>query len=203
MDPRRKFRMLASTLLGLLIIGIGGTLYLSGMLNPLIDPQNSGTINGIGGPVQLTDHNGGRINTGTLGKPHAVFFGFTHCPDVCPTTMQAMTATLTELGDAAKDFRVYFVSVDPERDTQPLLKQYLSSFDPRMIGLTGTREETDKVIRAYRVFARKVPLEKGSYTMDHTAAVYLMDSKNQLVGTIADNDDDKTRVQKVRRLLGR
>lgn len=203
MDPRRKFRMLISTLSALLVICVGGLIYLSGLADPLFNPQSAGAIAGIGGPIKLTDHDGQRIDTGELKKPHAVFFGFTHCPDVCPTTMQTMTTTLAALGDAAKDFRVYFVTVDPERDTQELLKLYLSSFDPRMVGLTGTREEIDKVIRAYRVFARKVPLEKGSYTMDHTAAVFLMDSKNQLVGTISDADDEKARVQKVKRLLGK
>ncbi|MBN9063126.1 MAG: SCO family protein [Rhizobiales bacterium] len=175
---------------------------LTGLLRPLYDPRGGlDSIASIGGPVRLTAHTGERVDTAAIGKPFAIFFGFTHCPDVCPTTLAEMTQTLSELGPAAKDFRIYFVSVDPERDTPAVMASYMGSFDKRMIGLTGTPAEIDAAVKAYRVFARKVPTKDGDYTMDHTATTYLVDGKGRLVGTLAYEEDAKVRLEKVRRLI--
>jgi protein SCO1/2 len=202
MDQRRKASLLLGALFALLIACLIALAALTGLLRPLYDPKGSmEPIAGIGGPLRLTAHTGERIDTAAAGKPFAVFFGFTHCPDVCPTTLAEMTQTLAELGAQAKDVRIYFVTVDPERDTPQALKSYMGSFDERMVGLTGSRDEIDAVIRAYRVYARKVPTKDGDYTMDHTASTYLMDGKGRLVGTLSYQEDARTRLDKLKRLI--
>ncbi|HMN72878.1 MAG TPA: SCO family protein [Rhodoblastus sp.] len=129
----------------------------------------------IGGPFRLKDQNGAVVDSAALkGKPYAIFFGFTHCPEICPTTMVDMAALMGKLGDEAKDFKIYFVSVDPERDTPEVLHDYLASFAPHVVGLTGAPDEIAKVAKEFRVYYRKVPLDGGDYTMDHSAFVYLM-----------------------------
>jgi protein SCO1/2 len=117
------------------------------------------------------------------GAPLLVFFGFTHCPDICPTKLMELSEVFRAAGDRAGKARALFITVDPARDTPELLKNYLGSFDPRIIGLTGTQEEIDAVVKAFRAYSRKVPTANGDYTMDHTAIVYLMDKKGQFVGT--------------------
>ena len=202
MDSRRKTSIMLGALLAVLIVCLVALAALTGLLRPLYDPQGAMTpIAGIGGPLRLTSQTGERIDTSKEGKPFAVFFGFTHCPDVCPTTLSDMTQTLTELGPQAKDLRIYFVTVDPERDTPEVLASYMGSFDRRLIGLTGSRDEIDAVIRAYRVYARKAPTKDGDYTMDHTASTYLMDGRGRLVGTLAYQENEKTRLDKLKRLV--
>jgi protein SCO1/2 len=115
------------------------------------------------------------------GKPYLVFFGFTHCPDVCPTSLFEISEVLRAMGKDADRINAWFVSVDPERDTSAAMKDYLSSFDPHLKGLTGDPEAVAKVISAYRVYAKKVPLKDGDYTMDHTALIYLMDRNGNFV----------------------
>ena len=135
----------------------------------------------IGGPFTLTDQNGARVTDVTYrGAPSIVFFGYTHCPDVCPTTLFDMSEILKRL-PADKRVSALFVTVDPERDTPAALKEYLSSFDPRISGLSGTREEIDATLKAYRVYAKKQPQENGEYSMDHSAIVYLMDKQGRFV----------------------
>jgi protein SCO1 len=136
----------------------------------------------IGGPFQLTDQSGQPVTEkNMLGHPTLIFFGFTHCPDVCPTSLFEMSQVLKALGKDADRVNAYFISVDPERDTTDAMKDYLSSFDPHLTGLTGTPDQVAKVISAYRVYARKVPLKDGDYTMDHTALIYLMDRDGKFV----------------------
>jgi protein SCO1/2 len=136
----------------------------------------------IGGPFKLVDQNAKPITEQDLkGQPFLVFFGFTHCPDICPTTLFEVSEILRALGPQAKDVRALFVTVDPERDTPAVLKDYLSSFDPRVVGVTGDAAAIAAVEKSYRVYAKKVPLDGGSYTMDHTALVYLMDKDGRFV----------------------
>ncbi|MET0970538.1 MAG: SCO family protein [Tardiphaga sp.] len=136
----------------------------------------------IGGPFQLTDQAGASVTDKSLqGKPTLIFFGFTHCPDICPTSLFEMSEVLRAMGTDADRVNAYFVSVDPERDTAPVMKDYLSSFDPHLKGLTGNPEAVAKVIADYRVYAKKVPLKDGDYTMDHTALIYLMDRDGKFV----------------------
>lgn len=158
-------------------------------------------IASVGGPFTLVDTTGATVTEKDfLGKPTAYFFGFTHCPDVCPTTLYEMAAWLGELGADADRLNVVFVSVDPERDTLEALADYMSAFDERMVGLTGTQEQVDAVAREFRVYVRKVEQE-GGYTIDHTATVYLMDADGRFVGTIAYGESDETALGKLRRLI--
>ena len=136
----------------------------------------------IGGPFRLIDQNGEPFSdTDLRGKSFLVFFGFTHCPDVCPTTLFDISEIMRNLGKDADRTAAVFITVDPERDTPAALKEYLSSFDPHVRGLSGDLADIAAVAKAYRVYFKKVPLEGGDYTMDHTAIVYLMDKNGQFV----------------------
>ena len=136
----------------------------------------------IGGPFQLTDQTGQTVTEKAMqGRPTLIFFGFTHCPDVCPTSLFEISEVLRAMGQDADKVNAYFISVDPERDTADAMKDYLSSFDPHLKGLTGPPDDLAKVISEYRVYAKKVPLKDGDYTMDHTALVYLMDREGKFV----------------------
>jgi protein SCO1 len=136
----------------------------------------------IGGPFQLTDQHGKAVTDKNLkGKPTLIFFGYTHCPDVCPTSLFEISEVLRAMGKDADKVNAVFISVDPERDTPTTMKDYLSSFDPHLEGLSGDPAETAKVITSYRVYAKKVPTKDGDYTMDHTALIYLMDRDGRFV----------------------
>jgi protein SCO1 len=136
----------------------------------------------VGGPFRLVDQNGRTVTDEDFkGKPFIVFFGFTNCPDICPTTLFEMSEVLKRLGPDAQKTAALFISVDPERDTPEKLKDYISSFHPRIFGLTGTPEQIAAVEKDYRVYAKKVPLKDGDYTMDHSAVVYLMDKQGRFV----------------------
>ena len=136
-----------------------------------------------------------------LGRPHLVFFGFTNCPEVCPTTLYEISGWLEEIGDAAKDIDVYFVSIDPERDTQEILTNYLSPFKPRVVGLTGSLEEMDKAAKGFHIYYKKVPTDDGDYTMDHTARIALMKPDGTFAGTIAWDENSDTALKKIENLL--
>ena len=131
-----------------------------------------------------------------------MFFGYTFCPDICPTTLYDMTTLMEALGPDADKLKVYFVTVDPERDTQEAMAEYMSAFDPRFTGLTGSREEIDRILSAYRVYSRKVPRDEGPYLMDHTASVYLLDGEGKLTGTLDYQEATETALAKLKRLIG-
>jgi protein SCO1/2 len=136
----------------------------------------------VGGPFRLEDQNGKAVTDGDMkGKPFLVFFGFTHCPDICPTTLFDMSQLMKALGPDADRTGALFITVDPERDTTKVMNDYLSNFDPHVRGLTGDPTAIAAAVKAYRVYAKKVPLENGDYTMDHTALVYLMDKNGHFV----------------------
>ncbi|HWL72365.1 MAG TPA: SCO family protein, partial [Burkholderiaceae bacterium] len=141
------------------------------------------TAAAIGGSFELIDQRGQRITEQDFkGKPHLVFFGFTHCPDVCPTTLFEVSEVLRTLGPDANRTAALFVTVDPERDTPVAMNNYLSSFDPRLRGATGSAEQIAAVEKTFRVYSKKVPNAKGDdYTMDHTSLVYLMDKNGAFV----------------------
>jgi protein SCO1 len=177
MTPRatRILLAFAAFTAGLLMV-LGVIVLVSGRLTaPVVSAA------AVGGPFQLLDHNGRTITDQDLkGRPYLVFFGFTHCPDVCPTALFEISEVLRSLGPDAAKARALFVTVDPERDTPEKLKEYLSSFDPHLIGVTGAPEALERMLKAYRVYYRKVPTESG-YTLDHTSLVYLMDKNGRFV----------------------
>jgi protein SCO1/2 len=136
----------------------------------------------IGGPFRLIDQDGRSVTEQDLkGRPSLVFFGFTHCPVICPTTLFDISEIMRALGPDADRTRAVFITVDPERDTQEVLKDYLSSFDPHLSGLTGDLPAITAVAKEYRAYFKKVAVDGGDYTMDHTTITYLMDKEGRFV----------------------
>jgi protein SCO1/2 len=161
---------------GSLAIGLAAMMWALGGVHGVTAPA------AIGGAFQLTDQSGQPVTEKSLeGRPTLIFFGYTHCPDVCPTSLFEISEVLRAMGKDADRVNAYFVSVDPERDNQAAMKDYLSSFDPHLKGLTGDPAAVTKVTTEYRVYAKKVPLKDGDYTMDHTALTYLMDRDGKFV----------------------
>jgi protein SCO1/2 len=135
----------------------------------------------IGGPFSMIAQDGRVVTDRDLaGRPYLVFFGYTHCPDFCPTALFDISTVFKAMG-SDKKIAALFITVDPERDTPELLKTYLDSFDSRIIGLTGDKTKTAAIAKAFKVYVKKVPGENGDYTVDHTAAVYLMDKTGRFV----------------------
>ncbi|MBB3773344.1 protein SCO1/2 [Angulomicrobium tetraedrale] len=166
-------------------------------IQPLVDVAE------LGGPFALTDQDGRAVSERDLaGRPYALFFGFTHCPDVCPTTLYGLTQLMAALGPDAERLRVLFVTVDPARDTVGQLKLYLSSFDPRITALTGTPDAVAGMLGNFRAYARKVPTG-DSYTMDHTALVYLMGADGRFVSTLDMHEPQDIQLGKLKRLVAR
>lgn len=154
------------------------------------------------GDYRLTTTDGDTFTEETLrGAPSAVFFGFTHCPEVCPTTLSDISIWQDDLGDKAKDLRIWFVTVDPERDNPQMMKEYLG-WVPSVTGVSGSSEEIAKAERAFKIFARKIQLESGGYTMDHTAYILLFDDRGRFADLIGYQEKPETAVAKLRKLLG-
>lgn len=160
-----------------LVIFLGVFFYATGQFG-----SGAPSPSAIGGPFNLIDQNGKPINDQDIkGKPYLVFFGYTHCPDVCPATLFEVSELLRALGKDGDRAGALFITVDPERDTAAVLKDYLSSFDPRLRAATGDQKAIEAVEKVYRVYAKKVPSDNADYTMDHTALVYLMDKQGRFV----------------------
>jgi protein SCO1 len=156
----------------------------------------------IGGPFKLIDQNGKPITDEDMkGHPFLVFFGYTHCPDICPTTLFEMSEVLRAMGKDADRIGALFITVDPERDTPAAMGDYLSSFDPHLRGASGDRQAIDAVEKAYRVYAKKVPTDNGDYSMDHTALVYLMDKQGRFVAPFKFNRKPEDAAADLRRYL--
>ena len=149
----------------------------------------------IGGPFAMTEMTGRPLTDADLrGRPTALFFGFTRCPASCPVTLQVLTTVLGRMGADADRLNVLFVTVDPERDTPEAMREYLGSFDPRIRGVTGTPAQIAAMADAFKVQYRRVSLDGGDYTMDHTAAVILIDARGRFAGTVT-SDDDETAIR--------
>jgi protein SCO1 len=156
-----------------------------------------------GAPFTLVDQRGEEITEAAFrGQPSIVFFGFTFCPDVCPTTLYEMDAWLTELGGEADNIRAYFVSVDPERDTPEVLDTYIGNVTDRVTGITGEPDKVTEMARSFGIYVRKVELEGGDYTVDHTASILLLNSRGDFAGTIAYGENPDNALAKLRRLAG-
>ena len=179
MNPRAtRLLLVLSAFLAGLVLCFAVVLLVTGRgSTPMIAASSA-----IGGSFRLTDQDGKTITDQDLkGRPFLVFFGFTHCPEVCPTALFDISEILGKLGPDAEKVNALFITVDPERDTPEKLKEYLSSFNPRLIGVGGDADALAAVAKAYRVYYKKIPLKDGDYTMDHTAIVYLMDKNGQFV----------------------
>jgi protein SCO1/2 len=136
----------------------------------------------IGGPYALTDQDGKpRASTDFGGKYQLIYFGYTFCPDVCPTTLAVMSAALDKLGPDQNRIVPLFITIDPARDKPDVLKKYLAAFGPRFVGLTGTDEQIAAVEKEFRVYAKKQPVTGGTYGMDHSSVIYLMGPDGNLV----------------------
>lgn len=194
MSPK-KLRFL---LWGLVAVNLGALAYV-GIIKPRMDAS---VLDVLGrGEYTLETTSGATFTEASLRDgPSMVFFGFTHCPDVCPTTLGDILTWQEELPEA-KDMNVYFVTVDPARDTREVLGDYVGWVDG-VQGVTGPQEEVDKAIQAFRIYAAQVPLEGGDYTMDHSASVLLFDERGQYTDRIRYQEELSSAVGKLRNALG-
>ncbi len=175
----QKLRLVLFILAGLAVGAVAALALFPAARERLLSPLKVTTVGQalIGGPFTLTDHTGRRVTDQDYrGSFMLVMFGFTFCPDICPSELQLISAALDKLGPKGNRVVPIFISIDPERDNPTQLAMYVKSFHPRLIGLTGTPEEVATAAKAYRVYAKKVPDPKSSagYTMDHSALIYLM-----------------------------
>ena len=176
MSPRLRTRLFPY--IGILV----GFAVLAAVAVAMVLPRAGQSASTVGGPFDLTSQDGAPVTQAALsGHPTLVFFGYTHCPDVCPATLAQISSLFQAMG-ADEKARALFVTVDPQRDTPPVLKDYLESFDRRITALTGTPEQVHQVEAAYKVYAKAVPDKDGTYSMDHTAITYLMDKRGRFVG---------------------
>ena len=156
----------------------------------------------FGGPFEMVDDTGQTVTQADiLGKPSVLFFGYTYCPDVCPTTLNDLSSMIDALGEDASRLNFVFISVDPERDTPEHLHQYLSYFSKNIRGFTGTPEQVAEITKAYGIYYKKVPDENGGYTVDHTASVFLFDAKGSFIATIDFQESREVALGKLRRLV--
>jgi protein SCO1/2 len=185
--------------LALVLAAVSGALWLLA-LGPQATSQGKALV---GGPFRLTSASGEVVDSETLkGKPYVIFFGFTHCPEVCPTTLYTLTGALRDMGAEGGGIPAFFVTVDPDRDTPEALKAYMESFENRVVALRpANADELSAITRTFRVFYRKQPTSDGSYTVDHTALIYLMDGDGAFFGTISYGENAETVRGKLERLV--
>jgi len=162
----------------------------------------------FGVPFQLVSQSGEPISEKAFqGKSTALFFGYTHCPDVCPTTLYELDGWLTKVDPDAVKLQAFFITVDPERDTPEILNQYVANVTKRVIGISGPTDKVLDMAKGFRVYYKKVPVDEkkpdGDYTMDHTASVFLLDSKGRFSGTIAYGEDPDVAVKKLQNLIAK
>ena len=197
MDAATKGRLRAAIAIGCLLAS--AALIWFAWVKPTLDDPTAISLGQGDYSLQATD--GSTFTESTLkGQPTAVFFGFTHCPEVCPTTLADIALWQDELGVAAEDLQFYFVTVDPERDTLELLGDYVG-WVPGVVGVSGSVEEIAKAQKAFRVFSRKIPLSDGEYTMDHSAYVMLFDADGQFFEPIGYQEELERVMAKLNRLL--
>jgi protein SCO1/2 len=193
---------------GLLLAGAAGLILAAGAAGawvfrdrPATAIASSSGAASLGGPFSLVDTRGRTVtDKDLLGKGTAYYFGFTYCPEVCPTTLAAMTNWLKALGPDGDKLNIVFVTIDPERDTPKQMGLYLTNFDPRIRGLTGSPDAVRQAAHDYRVYYQKVALDGGSYTMDHSTTVYLMDRKGRFADLIGYKEPDAEAIAKLRKL---
>ena len=196
-----RFALVAAFLGGLAILG--ASLFLS--LEHRYTPRGAaGTLlaSAIGGPFRLVDQEGKTVTDADLkGKWSLIYFGYTHCPDACPTALNDISIALDELGPKRAEVRPVFITVDPERDTSQVLKSYVTAFDAPILALTGTPEEIAQAAKGYRVYYAKHPEADGDYSMDHSSVIYVMDPEGRFTATFTPESSPEDIAARLKKLL--
>ena len=195
---RRRGLVAAAVAVAAIAIAAGATAVFMGLA---LRAQVRAGATDIGGPFTLVDDMGVQVSEAALkGKPTVMYFGYTFCPEVCPTTLTDLAQWMQMLGPDADELNYVFVTVDPERDTPKVMHDYVSAFDPRIRGFTATPDEIAKVASEYRIYYKRIPTSDGGYVMDHSAILYLMDPDGKFVGLIAYQEKTTLAVAKLRKL---
>ena len=196
-----RFLIAAVLLAGILVLAAGALLGFALHENP---KGAAGTLLGsaIGGPFHLVDQNGKPVSDADLkGKWQLVFFGYTHCPDTCPTALNEISLALDQLGKKRDEVQVVFITVDPERDTPEVLKSYVQSFDASIIALTGSPDQVAQAAKGYRVYYAKHSRPDGGYDMDHSAVIYIMDPQGRFTATFTPDATADAMAERLQKLL--
>ena len=202
-NPRtpQRFALVAIVFAGVLVIAAGVLLALALRETPR-GAAGTALASAIGGQFQLIDQNGKPFSDANLkGKWHLIFFGYTHCPDACPTALNEMSLALDRLGIKRDEVGVVFITVDPERDTPDVLKSYVQSFDAPIVALTGSPEAVAQAAKAYRVFYAKHPRADGDYDMDHSTVIYVMNPEGRFTATFTPDSSADAIVQRLQKLI--
>ena len=198
----RRFLLIAGALAGFVILGTGAFLALALQGTPR-GVAGTALAGAIGGPFQLIDQNGKTFTDADLkGKWSLVYFGYTHCPDACPTALNDISIALSQLGPKRDAVRPVFITVDPERDTPESLKAYVTSFDAPILALTGTAEQVAKAAKGYRVYYAKHPEAGGDYSMDHSSVIYVMDPQGRFTASFTHESAPEQISERLKKLIG-
>ena len=196
----RRIRLILWLFVGLAAVAAMG-LWLRAERKPLAPPVSMPVT--IGAPFTLTSSDGSRFaSAGMAGTPYAMFFGFTHCPDVCPTTLARLAKLRRQLPKGDTAFAILFVTVDPERDTLAEMARYAALFSTPIVALTGTPAEIAAVTKSFGIYSKRVAQPGGGYSVDHSAATLLFDRSGKFVATIAPDESDAPALAKLRRIAG-
>ena len=201
MTSQRRFVLVGVLLGGLVILAAGAFL---GFGLRQMPKGAAGTLlaSAIGGPFRLVDQNGKAVTDADLkGKWSLIYFGYTHCPDACPTTLNEIAIALDDLGPKRDAVRPVFITVDPERDTPEVLKSYVTSFDAPILALTGTPEAVAQAAKDYRVYYAKHPEPGGDYSMDHSSVIYVMDPEGRFTATFTPESSPEDIAARLKKLL--
>ena len=184
-----------------LAVAVGAMILVAILLRPAPPPVATTEIASFGGPFTLIGSDGQPFSSARLaGRPYAIFFGFTHCPDVCPTTLARLARLRNSLGKGNDAFAIVFVTVDPERDKPADMGRYAGLFGTPIIGLTGSVAQIERVKKSFGIFSKKVSQSGGGYNVDHTATVLLFDREGKFSSTIAIDEGDGVALEKVKAL---
>src|SRR5260370_16009993 len=200
-DRPSGLALIAVVAAGLLVLAAGALLALAFRDTPQ-GAAGTALASAIGGPFRLIDQNGKAVSDADLkGKWQLVFFGYTHCPDACPTALNEIALALDQLGEKRGEVEIVFITVDPDRDTPEVMKSYVQSFDAPIIALTGSPDAVAQAAKAYRVFYAKHPRGDGDYDMDHSAVIYVMNPEGKFTATFTPDSSADSIVQRFQKLL--
>ncbi|MBV8338165.1 MAG: SCO family protein [Alphaproteobacteria bacterium] len=200
-NSQRRYLLVAALLVGVVILAAGAFLGLGLRETP---KGAAGTLlaSAIGGPFHLVDQNGKTVTDADLkGKWSLIYFGYTHCPDACPTALNDISIALDDLGPKRDAVRPVFITVDPERDTPEVLKSYVTSFDAPILALTGTPQEIAQAAKDYRVYYAKHPEPGGDYAMDHSSVIYVMDPQGRFTASFTQENSPEEIAERLKKLL--